>query len=378
MGRPKDAPPSRQPTVGVYGIGMKRAIFKLGRQCVIQTWNGTDAYDVEFSNDWLTNENTWDLEATKSTTRPKERGTTIIVEELNDSVAKEFSENLVGFTTKLAKAIRSHYSAIIEKGFTIRVNDFQVTPLPIKLAFYNKSGKKSIRPYIYETKSNGVSVFVAIGFTRPISNKTEQEDEIVNPKYDSSRTGWTVICNDRVILYCDKEEYTGWGIDRAPKYHPQFNAISGIVIFESNDASKLPMVTTKRGLDMNSILYLHVRERMIEGLKIFTSFTNKWKDDIDGAKAEIKKAELLTTTELRTAAAKLAFAASRQTIGGRVSKPDLPMPPQAPATTCRISFEKPLSDVRKVADFLFGDPDIPATEVGEKCFENALAEIKRK
>ncbi len=41
--RPADAPGS----VGVYGIGMKRAIFKMGKRCLISTQNAKNAYDVE-------------------------------------------------------------------------------------------------------------------------------------------------------------------------------------------------------------------------------------------------------------------------------------------------------------------------------------------
>ena len=59
--------------------------------------------------------------------------------------------------------------------------------------------------------------------------------------------GWTIICNDRAVLYCDRTELTGWGDAGVPRYHTQFIAISGIVEFQSNDAAKLPTTTTKRG-----------------------------------------------------------------------------------------------------------------------------------
>jgi hypothetical protein len=57
----------------------------------------------------------------------------------------------------------------------------------------------------------------------------------------------------------------------------QFIAISGIVIFCSEKPELLPTTTTKRGIDGNSELYLHVRDKMIEGMKIFTQYTNQWK-----------------------------------------------------------------------------------------------------
>lgn len=40
-------------TVGAYGIGMKRAIFKMGQQCLISTQNGDNSYEVEITPKWI-------------------------------------------------------------------------------------------------------------------------------------------------------------------------------------------------------------------------------------------------------------------------------------------------------------------------------------
>lgn len=49
MGRARDHPADACGSVGVYGIGMKRAIFKMGRKCLICTKSGQDAYEVEIT-----------------------------------------------------------------------------------------------------------------------------------------------------------------------------------------------------------------------------------------------------------------------------------------------------------------------------------------
>jgi len=46
MGRAPKRPSDPSGGVGVYGIGMKRAIFKIGKNCLIATRNGVDEYDV--------------------------------------------------------------------------------------------------------------------------------------------------------------------------------------------------------------------------------------------------------------------------------------------------------------------------------------------
>jgi hypothetical protein len=237
-----------------------------------------------------------------------------------------------------------------------------------------------IRPFIYQTDYEGVKVFLAVGFTQPIPNEDEQRRATEDPKYKSDQAGWTVVCNDRVVLYSDKSERTGWGIGKVPRYHPQFIAISGVVEFVSNDASKLPTVTTKRGLDMGSILYLHVREKMIEGMKLFTDFTNHWKKELDDAKAQIKDAPLMSLSELKAYSAKHAssFVRSKRLIGGAYFQPELPRPKREVSSSRRISFSRPIEEIKTVSEFLFGDDDNDPSTVGEKCFENTLKHAQKK
>ena len=63
--------------------------------------------------------------------------------------------------------------------------------------------------------------------------------------------------------------------------------------FESADSLKLPLTTTKRSLETSSDVYLQVRQYMMEGTKVFTSFTNSWKtrerDTSDAFKAAVQK-----------------------------------------------------------------------------------------
>jgi hypothetical protein len=106
----------------------------------------------------------------------------------------------------------------------------------------------------------------------PLKSDEELDDEIEG-KRKTERAGITVICNDRIVLYNDKTHRTGWGEPPVPSYHTQFICISGVVVFESNDPSKLPTTTTKRGIDLSSDIYADVKIKIREGLKLFTDYT---------------------------------------------------------------------------------------------------------
>jgi len=367
------------PTVGVYGIGMKRAIFKIGQHSLIQTQHMKDAYDVEIKPSWLKDEDNWLIPVKTSGIHMSEDGTTILISDLNYSVKSLFGDNKALFDKDFKTKVARHYAFIINKGFEVKVNGDVIKPRPTELRFEVGEGKTAIRPFIYETTIDGVEVFLTVGFTHPIPSEDDITAEQERKQYSSLDAGWTVVCNDRAVLYCDRTELTGWGEAGVPKYHTQFIAISGIVEFRSSDASKLPTTTTKRGIDASSRLYLQVKNKMREGLSIFTSFTNKWKGRQLAKQAQnrIKRAKPQSFHEIKKLSVGLNLSTVSTGAKGHQFKPKLPMPRKSIGDMQRISFVKYTKDIRDVADYLFGASDIDASKVGSKCFDRILKEAKK-
>ncbi len=372
MGRPKKRISEGLPTVGAYGIGMKRAIFKIGRASLIQTKHKEQAYEIEISTEWIEQSEGWDLEAVPGNQSRAEDGTTLIVGTLHKAVSKEFEK--VAFIEGLNKKIESHYALIIEKGFTVLINGAAVVPKPISFYFQKEEkSKQLIRPYLFETEVDGVSVFVSVGLREPVPSEEEVSDEQQEIHYSKDLAGWTVICNDRVVLYCNKDEETGWGEAGVPKYHNQFIAVSGIVEFTANDASKLPTTTTKRGIEHSSSLYAQVKNRMREGLKLFTDYTNDWKSRGPEAKLQLKDTPRLTLAEIKTSSADLKFTQVRTGLKGKQYKPSLPSPATV-RTEVRVSFTAERNEVEQVSEFLFGDEYRSPSEVGSAAFYRVYSE----
>ena len=53
--------------------------------------------------------------------------------------------------------------------------------------------------------------FWQLASPRQIATEEEIASEQEEVRYSSIDAGWTVICNDRAVLYCDRSELTGWG-----------------------------------------------------------------------------------------------------------------------------------------------------------------------
>ncbi|MEX2270707.1 MAG: ATP-binding protein [Vicinamibacterales bacterium] len=368
-------------TIGVYGIGLKRAMFKMGRHCLISTQNADDRYEIEITPKWLADENLWDIPVAAATRTKKKDGTEIVIGHLYPGIKARFTENAEAFESDLSRMIATHYAFIIERGFAVSINGTRVKPKPIKLIFGRKeprSKQPAIQPFIFKAEADDVSVFLAVGLTRPIPSQDEAASEQEETKYSSLDAGWTIVCNERAVLYCDRTELTGWGEASVPRYHNQFIAIAGIVEFKSDDPSKLPTTTTKRGVDASSALYLQIKNKMREGMRLFVDYTNKWKGLAEESQQHIKQGEALALTQLKERARQLAFVTTRRTVPiGQQYTPSLPMPKAVEGRTRRITFSRDIDEIRRVSEYLFEDSAVPPSAVGEQCFELALREATR-
>ena len=373
MGRPAAHKDTKNGTIGVYGIGMKRAIFKMGRSCVVHAHTRDNTFDVEITKEWLEDDTNWKLEARKTKPLLKHPGTRITISNLHKVIQNEFAEGSE-FRKKFCGVVRDAYSLLLEKGFEVKVN---TEPIASKLPtlLWDKSPKAdALRPYIYEAEIGGVSVFLAVGFRE--KPETPSTDEVeAKSRYSSEDAGWTIVCNDRVVLPYDKSRQTGWGWGGVPSYHTQFIAITGFVLFNGNP-SDLPMTTTKRGVDANSPLYTMVRERMQAGLLYFTKFTNDWKGfEVSNV---FHKAEPMGLPEMQKLTAKGKAVKLSKVKGEGTQHQALPRLPERPKeiTEKRISFTKPIKDIRAVSQLLFEAEDRKPSEVGAECFDFVLRKVK--
>ncbi|PQO35879.1 ATP-binding protein [Bremerella cremea] len=390
LGRPDLQRDSELQTVGMYGIGMKRAMFKMGKHSVVISDPVDESpYKVEIPPEWLDDDypneapdpikeyDPWKLVLRQIRKGLKEHGTQITVKKLNEGVARQFKVGST-FLDDLASEISKHYAIIIDKGFQVTLNGILIEPAPLTLLVPNEIGAEDapkIEPYIFMGTIEGVSVELAVGFYRPLVTEDELDDE-AKVKKSREYAGWTVVCNDRVVLYNDKTYRTGWDTKGVtPGYHNQFISISGVVFFKSNDSMKLPLNTTKRGLDMDSSIYHVVIEYMREGLKKFTSFTNAW-----------KRHEEETSKEFRTLSSRRITDVSSKLKAGSLKKiprikspvgsaqrysPELPRPITRDRQL-RICFEADRLDIETVAEFLFQDSTFERARVGERCFKLCL------
>jgi hypothetical protein len=381
LGRPKRGPKQKDvdadlPTVGVYGIGMKRAIFKMGRYSEVKSTTAHDSFRVTIPEKWFGDESDWELPIS-DVGKPGKGGTDIRIEKLDKAVSRRFAKT-GDFQELFSKMVGQHYSLIIQKGFEVKVNKEKVTPSPLvfRTVQLDKNYKAGIAPYMFKGTVEGVEVSLKVGFYRPSVDEDELEHEgEAQSSYDEA--GWTVTCNDRVVLYRDKTRLTGWGEANVPSYHNQFIAISGIVHFRSNDPLKLPVTTTKRGIDAGSDIYLQVKDRMRDGLKKFTAFTYRLKKDKNEKTKLFNDAKSVNEDVLNAMSTHIKWRADPKIKHSQVFVPNLPTIEKNDSLRT-VRFSKAAEDISKLGVFLFENSNAEPGDVGERCFDRTLAEAKSK
>lgn len=373
LGRPSIDQDSDLPTIGMYGIGMKRALFKIGKEALVQSNSKDGFFEVLYSKEWLRPDNdNWQLQIGREKKHKGDNGVTVQITDVQKEVAKQFGNE--SFANKLKNEIAEHFGYLIQRGFSIIVNGEEIKPRTLQLKYQRDMGKDGIRPFDYEATIDGVHVKVTVGFYRSLIRQAEIDEELDGPR-EKEVGGVSVVCNDRVILLGDTSMKTGWGDGGVPKYHPQFRTISGVVVFSSSDASKLPISTTKRDLDVGSDVYLKARKALIEGIKTHTVFTNQWK----GQEEETEQFFNVSRSDAKTGVT-LAVDAGKPVRGQRDSKkyvPTLPLP-KSKDPMRRISFLRSQSKVKLVSEYLFEDAEQSPSLVGEECFDLFLEEAEKE
>ncbi len=379
LGRPDnpelDAVEKEIPTVGVYGIGMKRAIFKMGRSAMVHSQTDREAFTVSIPPKWFTQQDNWKLPvASNARDKSLPNGTRITVERLEPGIKNQFEKQ--EFAVELRRVISQTYSVIIEKGFAVSVNGSLVLPSPLVFRSVDlKRYKAGIAPYLFKAEIDGVSIDLKIGFYRPSPNEDELEDD-TESKSSSHDAGITVICNDRVVLYRDKSRLTGWGEATVPSYHNQFISIAGVISFKCNDSSKLPVTTTKRGIDAGSDVYLQAKDRIRDGLKKFTSFTNRLKLDKKQKDSLFKEAKSVNSNLVDEMSKQVRWKPDQKIKGAKYFSPTLPEL-ERNRTLRWIKYTRTLAEIEIVSEFLFEKRDAETSRVGEECFERVLREAKK-
>lgn len=325
-------------SIGLYGIGMKRALFKIGKFAEIRSSTEAEAFAVVIDVPRWEQQEEWDfpLFPGSATANP---GTVIDITNLNPGIGEAFGDEV--FINRLRKSIARDYSIFLQNGFEVAVNGQSINPV----SFAVREGA-GFQPGRIHYQEDGVSVELVAGMAAP-----PPDDPSAQAKVPTEMFGWYVLCNDRVVIAADKTSRSVWGHGDFNAWHPQYNGFLGIVSLSSRDPNKLPWTTTKRAIDLNAPLYRRAIPRMKALTQTFIDYTEARKEDLDEAKRHEQDSVSRPVMQIP--------------VGNVMAVPRIAAPKVRMAT---VQYRKSLKEVERVAEAL-GNRNMNYKQVGIETFD---------
>ena len=322
--------PSIPGSIGYFGLGMKRALFKLGTKFIIESrardsrfvlevdvkaWQEAEGWQFEFK----------EYEENLPEIPEAQRGTKITVTELDRDVSESF--DLGNFIIKLGIELSFEQLININRGLKILLNGH---PLRNRQLTLLQSNEIKTAYWEHSMHSRHVKIYAGIS------------------QHDLDYGGWYVFCNDRLVLGPDQTVTTGWGARSAliPDYCDKFARFRGYVFFDTEDGSLLPWNTTKNGIVIDAPRFIGIRQRMLSMMDMVIHFLNRLHDDKKNTYNDDEESPL-----------ERALSAAQNVPLSQIKKEDLhrffvpPQPIHSPPLgpdEARISYRKPIEKIEEL------------------------------
>lgn len=239
-------------SLGVYGIGLKRSIFKLGSIVIFESDDGNKYFRVDVDVEKWKAQESWNLEFSKIRDSGNGSFTSVQIHNLKKEVKREFES--VRFINELIQRISKTYYMFTKDRVDIIINGIEVPQYELEIVF-----SEEVEPAFKRISFDGIQAKLIAG---------------AHPDY--KQPGWYILCNDRLIVSGDRTDRTGWGSRGVPMYHPKFNRFKGFAFIDSDDPTKLPWTTAKNSIDRDSEVYARILPVMQNMTAQYTRYLSRY------------------------------------------------------------------------------------------------------
>lgn len=238
-----------------FGIGMKRAFFKIGKNICVESIANNSRFRVKLDvNKWIKQED-WIIEVEQLEKVKNKTGTAISIKQIDKGISKRFNET--DFLARLCKMVEKHYRKEINNGLEICINSIKINSKTVS--------QEEIYRKVYTYKNIDVEVTVQRGETC------------------LEESGWQIALNEKIVVFADKGDLTGWGMlnkagERNVWDEHLFQEFRGYVNAKAENPLLLPFTTTKDSIDTSSEAYRFMLNKMIEAQQESCKFFKKGKE----------------------------------------------------------------------------------------------------
>ena len=250
-------------SIGVFGVGSKRAVVAIAEHVVIKTHHdGDGSFQIDITKEWLENPE-WELAAYAIPEIPVAT-TTIELSQLRkplyaadaETLRKHFGETYSWF-------LEIDDCTIVVNGVEVESHSFDAWAYPPD--FLPRNSEFQISPDGVGT----INVQILAGL---VSDRDPAAENY----------GVYFYCNNRLIVKELKTRQVGYYVtSEAGVPHPDASLCRAIVRF-NGPAKLMPWNSSKTGINFEHIAFMQVRSALIQLVSHFSSLSRRLKDDWDG------------------------------------------------------------------------------------------------
>lgn len=251
-------------TIGIFGVGTKRAVVALAKQVRVTTRYGDDkTYQIEFDDSWLHDED-WTLPYYQ-VDHIEPRTTVVELSSLRVSVEPDHQDIL-----------RNHLAATYSKFLSLKNVTLRLNGEPVAPRFFDKwSYPPNYEPHHYygsftSPKGRQVSIDVLAG----LSNESSPT---------LGEYGVYMYCNDRLVAPAMKSYEVGFARGQAGPPHPKIS-LTKVIVSLKGDAEEMPWNSSKSDISTKHHTFLAIQDWLVRVVSdyaaVFRAWQGKWPTEV--------------------------------------------------------------------------------------------------
>ncbi|WP_315819389.1 ATP-binding protein [Paraflavitalea speifideaquila] len=248
---------AEDPTIGIFGVGSKRAVVALAEDIKIYTRHKREnTLLVEINDAWIKDDNTWDLPV-YIVDDIQENSTKIELVKLRDLIKVELEE-------ELRTHLGATYALFLNKGnFELKVNGTRIEPITFdKWSFPPNFEPKSFTGDISFDSSGMIKLEILGGLTK-------------SGEPSGGEYGAYFYCNDRLITRAYKGAEVGYRPLKIGNPHPSVS-LARVIIKISGPAQLMPWNSSKSEINPKHPTFKEIQEHIDRVLTHYSVLSKKW------------------------------------------------------------------------------------------------------
>jgi hypothetical protein len=250
---------STDETIGIFGVGTKRAVVALAQDIKIKTrFSKEQTYQIDFDDSWLGNED-WELPVYEVDEIAEGR-TVVELQKLRVQVTADA-------TAKLRDHLSTTYARFLRNGgVTIRVNDDVLSPHFFDDWAYPPRYQPRRYTRTLKTEETGsIRVEVFAGLARESSPA-------------AGEYGVYFYCNERLVARGLKTFDVGFTRGLAGLPHPKVS-LTRVLVLLNGDARSMPWNSSKSDISTKHAVFLALHDWLVQVVKDYASLSRIWMGD---------------------------------------------------------------------------------------------------